>query len=52
MAKMNSFPFQEHLLQLKEGEETIIIILGQPFVISKATEDDIERIGKGYYCLD
>jgi hypothetical protein len=42
----------EHLKELKEGEETIIMLNGQPFVVSKATTDDIERIGKGQYCLD
>lgn len=52
MANTNKIPFLDHLLELGEGEETIIVIHGQPFVVSRATEDDIERISRGYFCLD
>ncbi|WP_127580911.1 hypothetical protein [Paenibacillus koleovorans] len=44
------FPFEEHLLQLEDEE--IIWLHGKAFVISPATEDDIERIGKGFFCMD
>ncbi|MBA2943190.1 hypothetical protein HZF08_33510 [Paenibacillus sp. CGMCC 1.16610] len=40
------------LLDMKEGEENVIHINDRAFVISPATDDDIERIGKGYFCLD
>ena len=45
-------PILDNLVDLGEGEETIIIVKGEPFVVSRATEDDIERIGKGYFCMD
>jgi len=45
-------PILDQLKELKEGEETVIIVHGQPFVVSRATDDDIERIEKGYFCLD
>jgi len=43
---------EEHLRTLKEGQETVIHINGRAYVVSVATEDDIERIGKGYFCID
>jgi hypothetical protein len=52
MNKPATFPFLDHLLELKEGEETIIFVGGRAFLISPATEDDIERISKGYFCMD
>lgn len=52
MNNMTKIPFLDSLTELGEGEETIIVIHGQPFVVKRATEDDIERIGKGYFCMD
>ena len=52
MGKQIEFPFQEHLLELKEGEETVIFIGGRAFIMTPATDDDIERIGNGYFCMD
>lgn len=46
------FPYEDHLLQLQEGQEDIIIIKGRAFVISPATEDDIERVSKGFFVMD
>jgi hypothetical protein len=43
---------ENFLLNMKEGEENVIHINDRAFIISPATEDDIERIGKGYFCLD
>ena len=48
----NQFPFEQDLLQLGEGEEYVIYIKGRAFVVSPASDDDMERIGHGYYCLD
>lgn len=36
---------------MKEGEENVIHINDRAFVISTATEDDIEPIGKGIFVL-
>ncbi|UKS27187.1 hypothetical protein LOZ80_38005 [Paenibacillus sp. HWE-109] len=49
---MDKFPFEDRIMDLKEGEEDVIHINGKSFVIVPATENDVERIGKGYYCLD
>lgn len=46
------FPFEEHLLQMKEYEQEVIWIKGRPFIVQPATNDDIERINKGYFCMD
>ena len=46
------FPFEDHLLELEEGDETVIWIHGRAFIVTPATIDDIERIGKGYFCLE
>jgi hypothetical protein len=43
---------EEFFLGIKEGEEKVIHIYGEAFVITKATEADIERISSGYFCLD
>ncbi|WP_182301591.1 hypothetical protein [Cohnella cholangitidis] len=42
----------DQLKDLKDGEETVLVVHGESFVVSRATDDDIERIGKGYFCLD
>lgn len=40
------------LLDLTDGEETVIWANRRAYVVTPATEDDIERIGCGYYCMD
>ncbi|CAM3708191.1 hypothetical protein COLU111180_04265 [Cohnella lubricantis] len=47
-----SIPILDQLTELGEHEETIIVIQGQAFLVTRATEDDIERIGRGYFCMD
>ena len=44
--------FLDNLNEHKEGEETIIVVHGEPFVVSRATDDDIERVSKGFICID
>ncbi|WP_176444785.1 hypothetical protein [Paenibacillus herberti] len=46
------FPYEAELLKLEEGQEEVLIIGGRAFIVSPATEADIERIGKGFFCLD
>lgn len=46
------FPYEDHLLTLKPGQEEIIFIKDKAFVVSAATEDDIERIKKGFFVMD
>ncbi|MDB4868269.1 MAG: hypothetical protein JWR03_2602, partial [Cohnella sp.] len=41
-------PILDQLNELKEGDETILWIHGQAFHVTRATEDDIERISKGF----
>lgn len=43
---------EQHLLELKEHEQEVIWISGRAFIIQPATEEDIERIEKGYFCID
>ena len=38
--------------ELQPGEEAMISIDDDTFVISKATDEDIARIGCGYICFD
>lgn len=46
------FPYEDELLQMKAGEEEVLFLKGRAFLVSPATDEDIERIGKGYYCID
>ncbi|WP_169733250.1 hypothetical protein [Cohnella panacarvi] len=41
----------DQLTELKEHEETIIWVKGEPFIVTRATDGDIERVTKGI-CLD
>ncbi|MGO4268227.1 hypothetical protein AB4Z22_00020 [Paenibacillus sp. TAF58] len=43
-------PFEAYLLDT-DGEE-VIWIKDKAFVVRPATNEDIERIGKGYFILD
>lgn len=47
-----SFPYEKHIMSLKEGDEEIIILNGRAFLITPATEDDIERVSKGFFVMD
>jgi hypothetical protein len=47
-----NIPILEDLKNLKEHEETIILVHGQAFIVSRATDDDIERISKGIVIMD
>ncbi len=49
---MNKFPFEEQLMQMKLHEEDVIWINGKAFLVRPATDNDVERIGKGYFCMD
>lgn len=49
---MNKFPFEDRILQLEEHEEDVIFIKGRPYLIKPATEDDIERVNKGFFVMD
>lgn len=50
MMEPTKFPFEDHLME-SQGEQ-IIWIKNRAFVIRPATEDDIERVGRGYFWLD
>lgn len=41
-----------NMLELKEGEEDIVIVQGLAFVVKPATEADVERVGRGYFVLE
>lgn len=49
---MDKFPFEDRIMALKEGEEDVIHINGKSFVIVPATENDVERIEKGFFVMD
>lgn len=49
---MDKFPYEDHILSMKEGDEEVIYIKGKAFVVSPATDHDIERINKGYFVMD
>jgi hypothetical protein len=46
------FPYEDHLLTLAEGQKDIIIIKGRPFLIQPASEEDIETVCRGFFCMD
>jgi hypothetical protein len=50
MMKAARFPFEDYLLAAEDEE--IIWIQDRAFVVRPATEDDIERVGKGYFSLE
>lgn len=50
--KYNMIPYEENILQLKDHEQMVIWIEGRAFIVQPATADDIERINKGYFCMD
>jgi hypothetical protein len=45
-------PILDGLKELKDGEETVIFVHGQPFVVSRATAADVKRISQGMQCMD
>ncbi|GKU78557.1 hypothetical protein [Paenibacillus sp. L3-i20] len=42
----------EALKEIEIGEEMVWWNGCEPFIITRATDDDIERIGRGVFCLD
>ncbi|MBH5316711.1 hypothetical protein I6N90_02665 [Paenibacillus sp. GSMTC-2017] len=42
----------EALKEIEVGEEMVWWNGSEPFIITRATDDDIERIGRGVFCLD
>ncbi|WP_164545793.1 hypothetical protein [Paenibacillus albus] len=52
MADKAKFPFEEDLLNLAVGEELVMHIRGRQFIVTPATDEDIERVGHGYFCMD
>lgn len=40
--------------EVRDGkrEETILIWRGFPLLVTRATEGDVERVSKGYVCMD
>ncbi|TFE24990.1 hypothetical protein [Cohnella luojiensis] len=49
MNKTNKLPFEDYLLDSQDEE--IIWIKGKAFIVRLATDNDIERIGKGYFTM-
>ncbi|MDQ0874241.1 hypothetical protein QFZ77_002900 [Paenibacillus sp. V4I3] len=48
--KAVNLPFEDYLIDT--DDEEVIWIKDRAFVIRPATDDDIERIGKGYFTLN
>jgi hypothetical protein len=44
--------YEQRLLQMKEHEEEVIIVKGNMFLVRPATAKDIERVAKGFKCMD
>lgn len=49
---MFSVEIMHQLLKLAVHEQVVVWIGDRPFVIQPATEADVERINKGYFCMD
>ncbi|WP_193394394.1 hypothetical protein [Paenibacillus sp. A3] len=43
---------EHHLLALADHEQLVVWIGDRPFLIQPATDSDVERINKGYFCMD
>lgn len=37
---------------MKQHDQEVLWIKGKAFIITPASIDEIERIGKGYFCMD
>lgn len=48
--KAKNFPFEDYLMGAQDEE--IIWLNDKAFVVRPATDDDIERIGKGYFVME
>jgi hypothetical protein len=46
------FVFEEHVMAMLPHEEEIIVIRGKSFLVRPASELDVERVNKGYFCMD
>ncbi|WP_165867292.1 hypothetical protein [Paenibacillus pinisoli] len=51
MSSITSFPYQEALMELQDGEEIVLHIGSVSFVVKKASEADIERVNQGHFVL-
>lgn len=40
------------LEELEIGEEIVWWNGDEPFIVARATDDDLERIGRGMFCID
>ncbi len=49
MNKNATLPFEDYLLHSQDEE--IIWIKNRAFIVKPATENDIKRIGKGYFTM-
>lgn len=45
-------PFEEMILNLAAGEQTVIFIKGRQFVIKPAEDEELDKPHKGYECFD
>ncbi|WP_426447613.1 hypothetical protein ACP26L_25725 [Paenibacillus sp. S-38] len=43
----NDKRIEQRMLSIQEKEEDIIWIKGQPFLVQRATPDDVDRVNKG-----
>jgi hypothetical protein len=46
------FPFEDDIMQLAPGQNYVIHLNGQAFIITPATDEAVEKIGHGFYCMD
>jgi hypothetical protein len=44
--------FEEHIMAMQPHEEEVIWIRGKAFLVRPASDNDIERVTKGYFCMD
>jgi hypothetical protein len=44
--------FKNITKKIADGQESLVEIDGEHFVMSRATGDDMERINKGYFVMD
>lgn len=49
---MKDFPYQEHILNMQEHDEVVIWIKDKAFIVRPATDNEIERVNKGFFCTD
>jgi hypothetical protein len=51
VVEAKQFPYQSDLEQLTAGEKMVLFIGEKAFIVQLGTEDELEKINKGYFVM-